>query len=147
MKAHDLRDYLFDQIPLARAIGIEIEEASLDQVIITAPLAPNSNHMDTAFGGSLATILILACYSYLFNRLKSEGHKAHVLIKDGHTQYHKPVREDLKAICHAPDEELLSHFIHVFERRGKARIKLDAFIQTGPDKSCTFSGEFVAVKA
>lgn len=147
MKANDLRDYLFDQIPLARAIGIEIKEASLDQIIMTAPLEPNSNHMDTAFGGSLATVLILVCYSYLFNRLELEGFGAHVLIKDGHTQYLDPVREDIKAICKAPDNEVLSHFIKVFERRGKARIKLEAFIQAGPNKSCVFTGEFVAVRA
>ncbi len=147
MKANDLRDYLYDQIPLARAIGIEIKEAGLDQIIITAPLEPNSNHMDTAFGGSLATILILACYSYLFNRLELEGFSAHVLIKDGHTQYLEPVREDLVAICTAPDNEVLSQFIKVFERRGKARIKLDAHIQSGLNRSCVFSGEFVAVRA
>lgn len=147
MKPDDLRDYLFDQIPLARAIGMEIKEASLERIVLTAPLGPNSNHMDTAFGGSLATILILACYSYLFNRLELEGFTSHVLIKDGHTQYHKPIREDLTAICCAPDKELLSHFLKVFERRGKARIKLEAYIQTGAEKSCTFSGEFVAVRA
>ena len=147
MKNDDLRDYLFEQIPLAKAIGMEIKEASSDRVVISAPLGPNSNHMDTAFGGSLATILILACYSYLFNRLEMEGFESHVLIKDGHTQYHQPIREDLTAICYAPDKEVLAHFLKVFERRGKARIKLEALIQTDAEKSCTFTGEFVAVKA
>lgn len=147
MKLNDLRDYLYDQIPLSKAMGLEIIVADNSQVEMTVPLKLNSNHMDTAFGGSLATLLILACYGYLFNRLDQAGHESHVLIKEGNTKYLLPVREELKAICLAPDEAIYNQFLTTFKRRGRARITLTAFVEAGSEKACIFSGEFVAVKA
>ncbi|MCM2349270.1 MAG: thioesterase domain-containing protein [Bacteriovoracaceae bacterium] len=147
MKLNDLREYLYNQIPLSKAMGLEITVADISRVEMTAPLELNSNHMDTAFGGSLATLLILTCYGYLFNRLDLAGLESHVLIKEGNTKYLLPVRVELKAICLAPDEATVNQFLTTFKRRGRARITLTAYVEAGAEKACIFSGEFVAVKA
>lgn len=147
MNRSELQAYLYQQIPLSKAMGIELIEAGVERVELTAPLGFNSNHMDTAFGGSLATALILACYAYLFNRLDEFGFHCHVLIKESSINYLSPVREDLKAICMRPADDVFNQFLRTFERRGRARIVLSGFVETANHKACVFSGEFVAVKA
>ena len=44
MTQENLTEYLYEQIPLSKAMGIKIQHASLQNVIIAAPLAPNINH-------------------------------------------------------------------------------------------------------
>ncbi len=143
----NLRDYLYSQIPLSKAMSVEIKQADLSGVEVTAPLAPNSNHMDTAFGGSLGTLLILSGYAYLFHRLQMSGIQCHVLIKESKTNYLLPVKEDLRAICVAPQEEDYAKFLGILQRRGIARIILTAYIETSEGRACLFSGEFIAQKA
>lgn len=143
----NLRDFLYGQIPISKAMKVEIKQANLSEVEITAPLAPNSNHMDTAFGGSLGTLLILSGYAYLFHRLQTSGIECHVLIKESKTNYLLPVKEDLRAICSAPLEEDYAKFLSTFQRRGIARITLTAHIKTSEGQACLFSGEFIAQKA
>lgn len=143
----DLRDYLYSQIPISKAMGVEINQANHSGVEVTAPLDPNSNHMDTAFGGSLGTLLILSGYAYLFHRMKMSGIECHVLIKESKINYLLPVREDLRAICTAPEEEDYAKFLSTFQRRGIARIILTAHIETIEGRACLFSGEFIAQKA
>lgn len=143
----ELRDFLYQEIPLSKAMGIEVVRSGPQETEISAPLTLNRNHMDTAFGGSLNSLLILSCYAWLFHKLKSEGLNAHVLIQAGHTDYHLPVNEDLKSICNGADEEAVEKFLMTFKRKSLARIKLSAEIKTSKGKACSFSGEFVAQKA
>jgi thioesterase domain-containing protein len=141
-----LRDLLCDQIPMARALEIEVREADFSKVEIFAPLGPSRNHLATAFGGSLGALLILSCYGWLFLRLQQLGYVCHVLIKEGKTQYHLPVSEDIRSICLAPSESDFQLFLNSFTRKGRGRIYLSAHVQTSQGRACSFQGEFVAQK-
>ena len=146
MSNQELQKFLYDQIPLARAMGVKIIEASEEQATLEAPLDSNSNHLDTAFGGSLGTLLILSCYTWLYQRMTLAGLSCHVLISESQTKYLNPVSTDLRATCHAPDEESFKTFLNFFQRKGVGRLKLKAYITTPDGKACEFSGEFVAQK-
>lgn len=147
MNALELRDFLYREIPLSKAMGIEVLRSDSNQTEISAPLSLNRNHLDTAFGGSLNSLLILSCYAWLFHKLESEGQIVHVLIQAGHTDYLLPVNEDLKSICYGADKESYEKFLTTFNRKNIGRIKLTAEIITREGKAATFSGEFVAQKA
>ncbi len=142
----ELTEFVHEQIPLARALGVKVTDASIHKVELTAPLEMNSNHMETAFGGSLSSVLILACYSWLFLRLKEEGSICHVIIKQGNTDYLLPVKEEIKAICVAPLEIEYEKFLNSFHRKNVGRIFLQAQILTAQGPACVFLGEFVAQK-
>lgn len=60
MTPEALRTYLHDHIPLSRAMAVEVVEASANHVLLEAPLAPNINMHGTMFGGSSATLALLA---------------------------------------------------------------------------------------
>lgn len=142
----ELRDFLYREIPLSHFMEVEILSADETQVEILAPLTPSRNHLDTAFGGSIGAVMILSCYAWLFHRLSSLGFSCHVLIKEGHTDYHLPIKEDLRAMCLKPQDEDYQKFIEVFQRKGFARIPLRAEIHTKEGKAATFDGVFVAQK-
>lgn len=143
MTPTELTSFLHEQIPLARALSIEIIKANDNEVEVMGPLAPNRNHMGTAFGGSLSAVLILSCYTWLFHRLEQAGFSAHVLIKEGKTDYLQPVEEDLVAVCLSPEEIHFEKFIESFKRKGMGRITLKAHIKN----ACSFEGVFVAQKS
>lgn len=144
MTKTELLEFLYGQIPLSKAMGVRIIEASQAQVILEAPLDSNSNHLDTAFGGSLGTLLILSCYTWLYHKLKTDGLESHVLIKECQTKYLHPVKSNLQAICLPPEEEAFKKFLNSFERKGLGRLTLQAKIVTNEGVACEFIGEFVA---
>jgi thioesterase domain-containing protein len=143
MDNQTLRDFLHQEIPLAQFMGIEITHADDKSVEITGPLEPSRNHLDTAFGGSIGAILILSCYTWLFHRLIGAGFQCHVLIKEGHTNYILPVKENLKATCTAPPEDEYDKFLETFRRKGLAKIELNATLGNAAE----FRGVFVAQKS
>jgi thioesterase domain-containing protein len=147
MNASELKTFLQKEIPLASFMEVDVSLASKEKVVLTAPLGPSHNHMDTAFGGSIGAVLILSCYAWLFHHLISQGFECHVLIKEGHTDYHHPIKEELKAICLSPVTSDLEKFITTFTRRGLAKIELSSFLETNDGKGATFHGTFVAQRS
>jgi thioesterase domain-containing protein len=147
MNSAELKNLLYEEIPLAKAMGVEINTSNASSTSVMAPLALNRNHLDTAFGGSLSSLLILSCYAWLFHRLSEEGYHSHVLIQEAHTDYLLPVKEDLIAVCKSPSEEDFEKFKESFRRKNVGRITLHAEISTSEGKCCTFRGLFVAQKS
>ena len=68
-----LERYLHEQIPLSSAMQVSVESATSESVVLAAPLAPNTNHKLTAFGGSVSALGILAAWSLLHVRLVEAG--------------------------------------------------------------------------
>ena len=55
-----LEKRILTDIPLARHIGVRVVEFDGSSLALGAPLAANSNHKGTAFGGSLFSLAVLA---------------------------------------------------------------------------------------
>ena len=130
---------------MADGLGYSAKSALEKEVILEAPLDPNHNHMGTAFGGSLSTLMILASYTWLYRSLEGEG-KVHVILKENQATYLRPVKENIRAICRAHSEENFQEFQKLFRRKGLARIKLISFIEIGEGEAARMEGEFVAQK-
>lgn len=141
--AADLERFLHEKIPLAVAMGVHVAECSDARVVLTAPLALNRNHLQTAFGGSLHSLATLSGYSLLWWLLR-EPH-AHIVIRESTIQYERPVRDTLRAVCHAPPTIDLERFRRDFARKGKARIALEAAIEHDGEIAARFHATFVAM--
>ena len=139
--AADLEHFLHAQIPLTVAMGVQVAECDDTRLVLTAPLAPNRNHLQTAFGGSLHTLATLSGYSLLWWLLR-EPH-AHIVIRESTIVYEKPVRGDLRAICLAPPPPEMERFRENLSRKGKARISLAATIEENSETAVCFRGVFV----
>ncbi len=137
-----LEQMLGATIPLAGAMGVRIVECAPERVIITAPLAANCNHLGTAFGGSLNALATLAGYGLVWALINDPS--AHVVIRESHVRYERPVRGELRAVCFPPGEAETAQFLQQFRRKGKARVSLRSTIEEGGVTAVEFNGVFVA---
>ncbi len=140
----DTERFLHEQIPLTRARGIMLESYDGEQLVVTAPLEPNHNHLGTAFGGSLSALTTLTGYAMLWLQLGDRN--AHIVIRESNIRYKHPVRGMLRAVCLRPDETSLASFKVVFQSTGKAHLKLQVQVIQADQVCVMFEGDFVALR-
>lgn len=136
--------FLHAQIPLTRAMGVEVESWDGRQLILRAPLEPNHNHLGTAFGGSLSALATLAGYSLLWLLLGDR--EAHIVIRDSSIRFRHPVRGALRAFCQRPGDEVWEEFRHQWSATGRAHLQLHATIEHEEQTCVEFEGTFVAIR-
>lgn len=143
MKAQALQDKLHAEIPMSKYMQVKVVHADQNQIELECDLAPNHNHVGTAFGGSLATIMVLAAYCQLFEIINETGH---VLLKSSTMNFVAPVQEKLRAVCKAPDAEQVRKFQEAYAKKGKARLELKSQVVLADGRiACEMTGEFVGV--
>lgn len=140
----ETEDFFHEQIPITRAMGIRVEAYDGQQLVLTAPLAPNHNHLGTAFGGSLATVATLAGYGLVW--LELGDRTAHVVVRQSEISYRRPVRGEIRAVCRRPTEATITAFKTAFARKGKGRIRLEVTVEEDGFAAVEFSGTFIAQK-
>ena len=142
MTNDDLLTLITTQIPISRFMEVSIVEINEHEIKLISPLKPNHNHLGTAFGGSLSTMMIFAAYCQLYYLISGKGH---VLIKSSQTEFIHPVEEDIQAIGLAPQHELKKNFLQTFERKGKGKIQIESVIKLKDGRvACTMKAEMVA---
>ena len=145
IRAARLQDYMLRCIPQVAHMQIRVATFDANGLTLTAPLAPNINHEQTAFGGSLASLATLACWGYLWLLLEHEL-GMHMVVNEAHIRYIKPVTSTLAAHCTAPDMIEQRRFLDVLVRRGKARTQLEARIVEDGALCADYRGYFVAYR-
>lgn len=143
----ELLKYLHEQIPLTKSLGLQIISINDEGARIRAPLAPNHNHLGSAFGGSLSTMMILSGYIWLYNELLKHGHQAHVILSKEESEYLQPVVTDIEVLASTPSVSDWEKFEESFRRKGLGRIVISSEIRGKSGLSATFRGEFVAKRA
>ena len=139
----ELESVLHEEIPLTRAMGVAVLEWSGSALRIGAPLTNNVNHKCTAFGGSLYVMAVLSGWGLLYVLLKQAGLSAHIVIQESHIEYTAPVTNDIVAECRLPADAALARLIKTFERKGRARIELNAVVMQAGEPAVTFKGRYV----
>ena len=142
-----LHEYLSDAIPLYRAMDARVAAADAGAVVLTAPLAANTNHQSTAFGGSVASLATLACWGWLWVLLKDAGIDARLVVARSEIDYLKPLTTDLTARCAAPATDATRVLLDALARKGRGRIELEAVVEDAAGLACAeYRGWFVATR-
>ena len=141
---HDVNAYLARHVPITQAMGIRLRSFDAAGVTMTAPLKPNINDKGIAFGGTLASILALSGWALTDLVLREAGEAADVLIAAAATEYRAPVAGRIVARCPLPPPGELSAFLAAYRLRGRARLKLEAFIETKAGPAALFHATYVA---
>ncbi|MCP8882392.1 thioesterase domain-containing protein [Devosia sp. XJ19-1] len=139
-----LADFLHEHIPLSRAMNVTAVRASVEEVVLEAPLEPNINVHGTMFGGSAATLGLLAAWSVLHLRLEAEGISNQLVIHRTEMEYLKPIAGTAQAVARLEGADWAS-FLHTLDRRGKARLKVNAALVFNGEPAARLAGEFVAI--
>ena len=123
---------------------VTVVEASLQQVVLTAPLAPNINHRETVFGGSASAVAILAAWSMLHRGLAGEELGSRLVIQRNTMDYLAPIDGDFAAVALAPARPAWESFTRMIRRKGLGRIKQTAALHYQGQVAGALAGEFVA---
>lgn len=141
-KRVDVEKYFHEQIPLTRAMGLRVAANEEGGFALEAPVALNSNHLRTAFGGSINAVATLAAYGFLWLELNDAS--AHVVVAESSIRFLRPVRETIRAVCVRPAAEELAAFHAAIAAKGKARIDLRVNVVEAGGTAAEFKGAFVA---
>lgn len=141
-----LQAALAREIPLSRAIGITVASWDGRTVRLAVPLAPNVNHQDTAFGGSLSAAATLAGWSALWLLLDAHGMAHQVVIQDASIEYRHPVTTDFTVACTLPEASTVARFLTTLRQRDRARLGLVATVGSPGEELVRFEGRYVALR-
>lgn len=144
MTPEALAAFLREHIPLSRAMDVRVVQAGTDEVVLEAPLGPNINVHGTMFGGSAATLGLLAAWSVLHLRLQAEGVANQLVIHRTEMEYLLPIAGTARAVTRLDGVDWAG-FLHILERRGKARLKVGADLMFDGAVVARLVGEFVAI--
>src|ERR1700678_2127071 len=132
------------EFSLANHIGIVVESADDDAVVLRAPLAPNANYKGTAFGGSLYSVAVLTGWAWVTRYLAARGLAADAVIQESSVRFLSPVEGELRACTAAPPEAQIDKFRKMLQRAGRGRIRLRVEINYGETVAALFEGVFAA---
>jgi thioesterase domain-containing protein len=144
--SEELEHFLHEQIPLARAMGVRVVQADPEEVVLSAPLAANTNHHGTLFGGSASALAILCAWSWLHIRLADEDLDPDVVIQRSDMEFLRPGRTEVTARCPGSTARAWKRFLQTYRRFGKARIEVTAYVSAGGETAASLNGLFVALE-
>ena len=145
MTAPELETYLHEHIPLSAAMQLSVVALSERGVTLSAPLAPNVNHRNSVFGGSLASLATLAGWSLVHAGLLEIGLPSRVVVMSSQIEYLAPAVGRFEATCRRPEPRAWERFQESVRRRGKGRIALAVEVHSESVLAATLAGSFVAV--
>ena len=101
MNPETLQDFLHAHIPATALLDLSVLETTADQTVLFAPHAPNRNHKNTAFGGSIALAATVGGWATVYLHCpESDGN---IVIQEGTTRYLRPARGDSLSLKSAAD--------------------------------------------
>ena len=145
MHLSEVNAYIHEHIPMTAAMGAWVESYDGRSVAVSAPLGPNLNHRNTAFGGSLAALGIVSGWVLLFLKLKECGIRNRLVIRKSAFDFLEPIDGDFSAVCSLPPEQEWEEFLHTLKRRGRSRITLQSEISGPSGPAGRHEGVYVAV--
>lgn len=145
MNPVELEDYLHVHIPLSKAMQVSVVSIKAEGIVLSAPLAPNINHRETVFGGSLSAVATLAAWALVHSRLDSEKRQARLVIQRNTMEYEKPISGEFTAESFLPRPEDWDSLVRMLSRKGRARITVAARLVFAGQTVGRFEGEFVAL--
>lgn len=147
MEPAALQRYLLLHIPLSGAMATQVVEGSPERVVLEAPLTPNLNHRNTAFGGSVSALAVLAGWALVHLRLRDDGHAARTVIQRSDVAYLAPVTDAFQARALPPGDKEWARFLRSLTRWGRGRIGIRVEVFCREKRVAEMTGEYVALKA
>ena len=140
-----LQHALTSDIPLGSAMDLRVARLDEAGVTLDLPLAANVNDKGTAFGGALASAMILAGWSLPRLLMRRAGLKAELVIGRCEIRFLRPVGGAFQATCPWPDAADCERFIRRLRQSGKASLTLDPEIRADGEVAARLSAKYAAL--
>lgn len=121
--AHEMNTMIAERIPVLHRLGIRFTELREGFVVGTAPLADNSNHLETMYAGTLFGLAEALGGGIFYASFDMDRHTA--VVKDVQIRYRRPATSDVRA-------ETSLHLVNLarikreVEASGRSEFTLDA---------------------
>ena len=126
-------------------MAVEVEAATPQVVRLVAPLAPNTNHHGTVFGGSASAVAVLSAWGLLHVALADADIKADLVVQKSSMSYELPITGEFTAEATPPAPEKLQRFLATLLKYKRARISIRSILNCDEKKVGEFEGDFVAI--
>ncbi len=136
---------LTGDIPLGGAMDLTVARLDEDGVLLALPLAANVNDKGTAFGGALASAMILAGWSLPRLLMRRAGLKAELVIGRCEIRFTRPVAGAFEAFCPWPDTANCERFVRRLDEAGRASLVLAPEIRADGEVAATLSAKYAAL--
>lgn len=144
--ANDLDAFLKEHLPLARAAGVEIDSYDGECLQVSAPLALNINDKQTAFGGSLYNLCVIAAWGMTDLKAKELNFTGDIVVAKGEITYLRPLRSRLIAQAFSPDTAMIEKAKHSYDAKGKAVFTIGSRILDEQNQVCVeFLGKYAVL--
>jgi thioesterase domain-containing protein len=144
-QTQQLVQFIRNEMPLAKAMDLQLDAVAHDRLGLRAPLAPNINDKGSAFGGSLATLMIVNGWALVEMALRLKKMDCDVFIAESQVRYLDPVWQDLRSQAKVILATDWARFFVTLQARGRARIGVECVVSGEDGKpAATLSARFVA---
>lgn len=140
--SNQLSEFFETHLPITQFMKMDVENYDGKTLILHAPLGPNINDKQTAFGGSLYNASVMACWGMAHLKTLEANIKCNQVVTKGAIEYLAPVHGDIRAICQSPSPDVIEQFIAQFKQKGRARITLNATIECSGKLAVKFEGTY-----
>lgn len=141
-----LERVLTRDIPLGGAMDLSVTRLDDEGVELMLPLEPNINDKGTAFGGALASAMILAGWALARLMIRRAGLSAELVIGRCETRFLTPVTGPFRACCRWPSAGEIDRFVIKIERSGRSGMTLHPEIAAGTEVAATLSARYAALR-
>ncbi|MGB3270427.1 MAG: YiiD C-terminal domain-containing protein [Rhodanobacter sp.] len=144
-EAARLIQFIRDEIPLARAMDLQLRHHDADMLSLGAPLAPNVNDKGCAFGGSLVSLMTLSGWALVELALRERGIDCDVFVAESGVRYLAPLWQDFCSEARLAPDARWDTFLDTLAARGRARIAVECVVpDTDGKPAATLEARFVA---
>ncbi len=143
--ANRLTEFVQTHLPTAQALQISVADYDSQSLTLNAPLGPSINDKQTAFGGSLYVLAVMAGWGMVYLRCREAGIDPNIVVARGEIDYLAPVDSDIVASSLAVDETEWQRFLSDFESRGKAKIELRTQVVRDGKPAVSFKGLYAII--
>lgn len=141
----DVTVYLHKHIPMTSHMGVRVVRFDKTSICLTTPLAPNLNHRESAFGGSIASLAVVAGWTLIHLRLEEHAFRGRLVIQHSTTEFQRPIEDDFETYCSLASPKQWNRFVDTLSRRGKARLTLKSESKVGERTMAVHEGTYVAI--
>lgn len=140
------QEFLHHTIPATALLAFKVGEFDNGPVKISAPLRENLNIGNTAFGGSVSTLLITVCWAEVYKLMQTIDPDCQLVIQQSQVDFKMPITTDFEAIAIPPDAATVEAMLQTYQRFGKARIYMQSSIKIKNQIATHFQGKFAILK-
>ena len=140
-----LQQTLWQEMPITKAMGIEVVSCDDHRLTMQMPLEPNRNHQYSAFAGSLNALCTIAGWGTVFVMLAQKSLSGNIVIRRSSVRYLRPVfMPKFLAVSRPVDEQQEAYFFELLAGKGKSKIDVSVEIADERGPFVTFQGSYVA---